>query len=112
MNASSLKLSWASSFTTVDRDISPTIWDHNRETVVRGDDVPEHEGEQDEWIDKPLIFVRVHRTPRRAWFDPSLGDDPPPIPWNHIGVVRTTMANLENIDAMELNAVWDGRSFP
>ena len=110
-NESQTVLGESPSFT--ENEITPTMWDHYREGAVRKDDaeaVRKDDGPTDEWIEKPLMLIRVHRTPRKALFDPSLCEDSPPIPFDHIDVMRNTKTNLENADEMDLNDVWDGSS--
>ena len=54
------------------------------------------------------MIVRIHNVPRRALFDVTTCDDPPPVPLNHIDVKRHTLTSLDTADEKEIHDFADG----
>ncbi len=62
----------------------------------------------DTWENRPYLLVRIHNAPRRAMFDVTTCDDPPPIPMNCVDVEHRTITSLENHDEQDIRDFADG----
>jgi hypothetical protein len=54
------------------------------------------------------MVVRIHNVPRRALFDVTTCDDPPPVALNHIDVKRHTITSLDTADEKDIHDFADG----
>ena len=73
-----------------------------------GPSAEDKDGLRDVWENRPYMIVRIHNVPRRALFDVTICDDPPPVPLNHIDVKRHTLTSLDTADEKEIHDFADG----